>query len=220
MSDCRFDSCGDHHIAMTEQANPAESLPATNGAIKRGPCSRCGYVWYGRPRYPRGCARCHSAYWDTPAERRHGRIAGDPPNPNWNAGHKPLATPNEEKLVAARMPPPVAPPAPIPAPVAAPRVAAPSRQDRMGDEPFAFGPPPEYVPPVAPESTWLEKQEEVVVHPDMTNTTLPSPDEPSEPPLPTTSQLLALDPPRRIPAHGPVAISVEEFDIEIEESGR
>jgi hypothetical protein len=216
---------------MTEQANPAESLPATNGAIKRGPCSRCGYVWYGRPRYPRGCARCHSAYWDTPAERRHGRIAGDPPNPNWNAGHKPLVAPGEEKQVAARMPAPVAPPAPLPAPVPAPRVAAPPRQDRMGDaEPFTFGPPPEPAaplyphPPVfrAPEAEWLDKQE-VVLHQE-TGTIVDQPtlvpDEPSEPPLPTTAQLLALDPPRRIPAHGPVAISVEEFDIEIEESGR
>jgi len=29
-------------------------------------CKRCGHKWMSRKEHPTVCAKCHSAYWDTP----------------------------------------------------------------------------------------------------------------------------------------------------------
>jgi hypothetical protein len=33
-------------------------------------CCRCGWSWFSRIKAPKVCAKCHSAYWNTPKEAR------------------------------------------------------------------------------------------------------------------------------------------------------
>jgi Zn finger protein HypA/HybF involved in hydrogenase expression len=32
-------------------------------------CKRCGHKWMSRKEHPILCAKCHSAYWDTPKSK-------------------------------------------------------------------------------------------------------------------------------------------------------
>jgi len=75
-------------VESREQLEPAEGLPHAAqqcGAGQYGKylCLRCGWRWSpqrGSPDPPNACARCRSAYWNSPPESAR---ANRPDNPKW-----------------------------------------------------------------------------------------------------------------------------------------
>jgi hypothetical protein len=83
-------------VESRKQLEPAERLPRAVQQCSAGQsgkylCKRCGWRWSprrGSPDPPNACARCRSAYWNTPPD---GARANRPDDPKWKAERDTLA---------------------------------------------------------------------------------------------------------------------------------
>src|SRR6266851_2921063 len=70
------------------------------GNVGKYACTRCGWKWTPRPNSPdppHACARCRSAYWQTPPISSR---ANSPDNPKWQAERDVVARRRRERHMA------------------------------------------------------------------------------------------------------------------------